>query len=218
MTDESWLISHQHTHVRVTSPTSKSTHERVMSHMTRFANERVMSHMTHSHITESSNESCPTWLIHISPSHQKSRVTHDSFPTWKSHVPHTHSLITESSEESYPTWLISHMKESHSEDSFTHHWVMKESGPTWLNSHMKKCPTLLISHMKMTHFALERVASHMTNSHAVWRRCIGCLKLQFCFRRKATNYRVLLRKMIYNDKESHSMIYKDKEFHSHTNT
>jgi len=33
-----------------------------------------------------------------------------------------------------------------------------------------------------------------------WRRCIGCLKLQVSFRKGATNYRVLLRKMTYQDK------------------
>ena len=33
-----------------------------------------------------------------------------------------------------------------------------------------------------------------------WRRSIGCLKLQVIFRKRATNYRSLLRKMIYEDK------------------
>ena len=33
-----------------------------------------------------------------------------------------------------------------------------------------------------------------------WRRPIGCLKLQVNFRKRATNYRALLRKMTYKDK------------------
>jgi len=36
-----------------------------------------------------------------------------------------------------------------------------------------------------------------------WRRPIGCLKLQFIFRKRATNYRALLRKMTYKDKASY---------------
>jgi len=36
-----------------------------------------------------------------------------------------------------------------------------------------------------------------------WRRLIGCLKLQFIFRKRATNYRALLRKMTYKDKASY---------------
>jgi len=36
-----------------------------------------------------------------------------------------------------------------------------------------------------------------------WRRLIGCLKLQVIFRKRATNYRALLRKMTYEDKASY---------------
>ena len=36
-----------------------------------------------------------------------------------------------------------------------------------------------------------------------WRKPIGCLKLQVIFRKRATNYRALLRKMIYKDKVSY---------------
>jgi len=35
-----------------------------------------------------------------------------------------------------------------------------------------------------------------------WRRPIGCLKLQVIFRKRATNYRALLREMTYTDKAS----------------
>jgi len=33
-----------------------------------------------------------------------------------------------------------------------------------------------------------------------WRRLLGCLKLQVIFRKRATNYRALLRRMTYEDK------------------
>jgi len=36
-----------------------------------------------------------------------------------------------------------------------------------------------------------------------WRRPIGCLKLQVIFRKRATNYRALLRKATYKDKTSY---------------
>jgi len=37
-----------------------------------------------------------------------------------------------------------------------------------------------------------------------WRRPIGCLKLQVIFRKRATNYRALLRKMTYEAKASYA--------------
>ena len=37
-----------------------------------------------------------------------------------------------------------------------------------------------------------------------WRRLIGCLKLRVIFRKRATNYRVLLRKITYQDKASYA--------------
>jgi len=36
-----------------------------------------------------------------------------------------------------------------------------------------------------------------------WRRLIGCLNLQVIFRKRATNYRALWRKMTYKDKASY---------------
>jgi len=36
-----------------------------------------------------------------------------------------------------------------------------------------------------------------------WRRLRGCLELQVIFRKRATNYRALLRKMTYEDKASY---------------
>jgi len=36
-----------------------------------------------------------------------------------------------------------------------------------------------------------------------WRRLIGCLKVQVIFRKLATNYKALLRKMTYKDKASY---------------
>jgi len=52
---------------------------------------------------------------------------------------------------------------------------------------------------------LDIAKSHILNSvsHTGWRRCIGCLKLQVSFRKRATNYGALLRKTAYKDKTSY---------------
>jgi len=39
-----------------------------------------------------------------------------------------------------------------------------------------------------------------------WQRCIGCLKLQVSFQKRAPNYRALLLKMTYNDKASYGSL------------
>ena len=55
----------------------------------------------------------------------------------------------------------------------------------------------------------SQIATHLSSCVAIeidmystigWRRPIECLKLQIIFRRRATNYRALLRKMTYKDK------------------
>ena len=43
-------------------------------------------------------------------------------------------------------------------------------------------------------------------SHTGWRRCIGCLKLQVSFRKRATNYGALLQKMTHKDKASYGSV------------
>ena len=45
----------------------------------------------------------------------------------------------------------------------------------------------------------QQIATHCTG----WRRPIGCLKLHVISRKRATNYRALLRKMTCKDKASH---------------
>jgi len=45
---------------------------------------------------------------------------------------------------------------------------------------------------------------HTQRIRTGWRRLIGCLKLQFIFCKRATNYRALLRKMTYKDKQSYA--------------
>jgi len=45
--------------------------------------------------------------------------------------------------------------------------------------------------------------SYRAVCNAGWRRPIGCFKLQVIFRKRAINYRALLRKMTYKDKASY---------------
>ena len=59
---------------------------------------------------------------------------------------------------------------------------------------MKSICTCIYIHAHMNTYA------HM---YTGWRRLIGCLKLQVIFRKRATNYRALLRKMTYEDKASY---------------
>jgi len=47
------------------------------------------------------------------------------------------------------------------------------------------------------------VFNHSARCATGWRRLIGCLKLQVVFRKRATNYRALLRKLTYEDKASY---------------
>jgi len=45
--------------------------------------------------------------------------------------------------------------------------------------------------------------THLATHDTGWRRLIGCLKLQVIFRKRATKYRALWRKMTYEDKASY---------------
>ena len=47
-----------------------------------------------------------------------------------------------------------------------------------------------------------------------WRRCIGYLKLQVSFRKRATNYRALLRKMTCEDKASYAFSSPCRSLHA----
>jgi len=49
----------------------------------------------------------------------------------------------------------------------------------------------------------SRELNESCHTHTGWRRPIGCLKLQVIFRKRATNYRALLRKFTYEDKASY---------------
>ena len=48
--------------------------------------------------------------------------------------------------------------------------------------------------------------SHLSICATGWRRPIRCLKLQVIFRKRATNYRTLLRKMTYTDNASYGSL------------
>ena len=58
----------------------------------------------------------------------------------------------------------------------------------------------------VTHFMCDVTHSYVPEAHlwrTGWRRPIGCLELQVILRKRATNYRTLLRKMTWNDKASY---------------
>jgi len=60
----------------------------------------------------------------------------------------------------------------------------------------------------MSHVCMRHVthASAMSYIRTGWRRPIGCLKLQVIFRRRANNYRAVLREMTYTGKASNGSL------------
>jgi len=48
--------------------------------------------------------------------------------------------------------------------------------------------------------------THLTDLFTGWRRPLGCLKLQVIFRKRAANYRALLREMTYKDKTPYASL------------
>ena len=84
---------------------------------------------------------------------------------------------------------VTHMNES----CHTCEWVV------WVRRGYEDCLTNKAFHI------FEWVMSYIWMGHVDtgWRRPIGCLKLQVIFRKRATNYRALLRKITYKDKASY---------------
>jgi len=56
---------------------------------------------------------------------------------------------------------------------------------------------ILCIYVYSTSTCLSHLYMYTLTLHTVWRRLIGCLKLQVMFRKRAINYWALLRKMIY---------------------
>ena len=69
---------------------------------------------------------------------------------------------------------------------------------------MLQCVAACCSAAVLTQFA-QSLNETSTSHHQTtgWRRPIGCLKLQVIFRKRATNYTALLRKMTCRDKASY---------------
>ena len=61
-----------------------------------------------------------------------------------------------------------------------------------------------ISYNEYIHMYVLNISKYVYEcKHTGWQRPIGCLKLQVIFRKRATNYGALLRKMTFNDKASY---------------
>ena len=151
------------------------------------------------------------YLTHMNGS--SSRYERDMCHMWVSRVPHMGEWC--------PThgWVVSHI------------WVssvarMCESCPpySWVISHDMSSFRLIVCRVwerytsvhNTTHREretqvyttplIERDTSVHNNTHTQdtgWRRPVGCLELQDIFRKRATNYRALLRKMTYKDEASY---------------
>ena len=121
-----------------------------------------------------------TWLIHMCMTHLcvawlyvQRPVRHDSL--WVTLCDMTHSRVT---------WRI-HIWHNSSICGVT---LSAATGGTWRGWY---CAPFT--------FTVVCSSSFVTG----WRRCIGCHKLQVILRKRATNYRALLRKMTSEDKVSY---------------
>ena len=101
-------------------------------------------------------------------------------------------------------WKVCHVRNVR-HISRVHHLSKNKISNTWaIFSNTQICKqifplTPIFANQTFKHSDLK----DLSNSHMGWRRPIGCLKLQAIFRKRATNYRVLLQKMTYKDKASY---------------
>ena len=93
---------------------------------------------------------------------------------------------------SHFNWVMAHAETSH----VTHEWVMSHARAHFT---CKLCHTL--------EPVISQINKFFSHEHRFTctgrRRCIGCLRLQVSFRKRATNYRALLQKTTYKDKASY---------------
>jgi len=77
------------------------------------------------------------------------------------------------------------------------------------NQSSKPCTALQYPSRKGCKLRILRIlCTHTLFLTTEWRRLIRCLKLQVFFRKRATNYRVLLWKMTFKDKASYGILYR----------
>jgi len=92
---------------------------------------------------------------------------------------------------------------------------MNESRHTWMShvTHMRNMSHIWMSHVTHVNdseWVMSHVCMHLFTRKG-WRRCIRCLKFQVSFRKRATNYSVLLRGMTYNDKASYAFLHTNEK-------
>jgi len=71
---------------------------------------------------------------------------------------------------------------------------------SWCNTMNESCVLLMHDSLQYTTHLYVCLTCEILHVWSIgWRRPIGCLRLQVISRKRATNYRALLRKMTYND-------------------
>jgi len=180
-------------HVCDMSRVTCHTHECVMSHI-------WMGHNTHTNVPTRIWRRCQIQINHVCV------MSH----TWMSHITYIN--------ESCHTYECTTREYGGDVESngwcHTHEWVMSR---VWMNhnthtnvlhantqvvSNLNKLRLCHVTHMDESCYTYECTTCEY-GSDTGWQRPIRCLKLQVIFRKRATHYRALLRKMTYKDKASY---------------
>ena len=90
-----------------------------------------------------------------------------------------------------------HLRSHPPTHKYTHHTHTHIQTPiTHTHTHTDTYTHVCVCSINKTH-------THICVCSTGWRRPTGCLNLQVIFRKRATNYRALLREMTYKDKASY---------------
>jgi len=128
-----------------------------------------------------------------------------------SHISHIHMNLDSHWDMTHPheTWLIPIQMADVRHDSFTFmcHMTLRD-----MTCHSHPHTHTLAGANTHTHTHTQRTQTHTQTSLMTatidvsdtgWPRLRGCLQLQVIFRKRATNYRALFRKMTYEDMASY---------------
>jgi len=177
-----WVMSHICSS-RVTTHMNKSCHtyECIMSHAWRHTYRiNIVSHVT------DMNESCHTYERVMSCHTYECIMSHVWRHTYRINIVSCHTLHQSCHSHE---WIFPHIN---------HIWMCHVTHDEWNR-------TIYLTNNESCHRHESVTSPSWMNriTHTGWRRPIGRLNLQIIFRKRATNYWALLRKMTYKNKASY---------------